>query len=132
MRRPVALFLNSGHAARPPPLGSPVFAKFTQYCDTMPASLRSAALFDVSSGELVAVVGPSGSGKSTLLACLAGLDEPDGGAVLIDGERLFLTTGCHDKMYYAMFHVEFKKQVGGNADDWEYVRVYGEELFKGE
>ena len=42
----------------------------------------------VGRGELVAVVGPSGSGKSTLLACLAGLDEPDGGCVLIEGERL--------------------------------------------
>ena len=42
----------------------------------------------VARGELVAVVGPSGSGKSTLLACLAGLDEPDGGCVLIEGERL--------------------------------------------
>lgn len=39
-------------------------------------------------GEVVAVVGPSGSGKSTLLSCLAGLDEPDGGTVLIDGERI--------------------------------------------
>jgi putative ABC transport system ATP-binding protein len=39
-------------------------------------------------GELVAVTGPSGSGKSTLLACLAGLDEPDGGMVRIAGERL--------------------------------------------
>jgi putative ABC transport system ATP-binding protein len=39
-------------------------------------------------GEIVAVTGPSGSGKSTLLACLAGLDEPDGGHVEIDGARL--------------------------------------------
>jgi putative ABC transport system ATP-binding protein len=39
-------------------------------------------------GEVVAVTGPSGSGKSTLLACLAGLDEPDGGMVRVDGERL--------------------------------------------
>jgi putative ABC transport system ATP-binding protein len=37
---------------------------------------------------MVAVTGPSGSGKSTLLACLAGLDEPDGGQVLVNGVRL--------------------------------------------
>jgi putative ABC transport system ATP-binding protein len=42
----------------------------------------------VEAGEVVAVTGPSGSGKSTLLACLAGLDEPDGGMVRVDGERL--------------------------------------------
>lgn len=39
-------------------------------------------------GETVAVMGPSGSGKSTLLACLAGLDEPDGGHVELLGMRL--------------------------------------------
>jgi putative ABC transport system ATP-binding protein len=39
-------------------------------------------------GELIAVVGPSGSGKSTLLACIAGLDEPDGGVVHVAGERV--------------------------------------------
>jgi len=42
----------------------------------------------VADGEMVAVTGPSGSGKSTLLACLAGLDEPDGGTVWMCGERL--------------------------------------------
>jgi putative ABC transport system ATP-binding protein len=39
-------------------------------------------------GEVVAVTGPSGSGKSTLLACLAGLDEPDGGMVLCNGQHV--------------------------------------------
>ncbi len=42
----------------------------------------------VEAGEMVAVTGPSGSGKSTLLACLAGLDDPDGGTVFVAGERL--------------------------------------------
>ena len=39
-------------------------------------------------GEMVAVVGPSGCGKTTLLNGLSGLDEFDGGEVLIGGESI--------------------------------------------
>jgi ABC-type lipoprotein export system ATPase subunit len=42
----------------------------------------------VSRGEMVAVMGPSGCGKTTLLNCLSGLDEFDGGEVLIGGESI--------------------------------------------
>ena len=44
---------------------------------------------EVRRGELVAVMGPSGSGKTTLLNCLSGLDDIDGGRVLVDGQDLF-------------------------------------------
>ena len=40
----------------------------------------------VEHGEFVVVVGPSGCGKSTLLRLIAGLEEPDGGRVLIGGQ----------------------------------------------
>ena len=43
---------------------------------------------DVTEGEFVAVMGPSGSGKTTLLNCLSGLDDIDGGYVLLDGKNL--------------------------------------------
>jgi putative ABC transport system ATP-binding protein len=44
--------------------------------------------FSVGPEEMVALVGPSGSGKSTLLMCLAGLDEPDGGSVVVCSETI--------------------------------------------
>lgn len=40
----------------------------------------------IESGELIALLGPSGSGKTTLLRIIAGLDYPDSGVVLFEGQ----------------------------------------------
>ena len=44
--------------------------------------------FSVASGEFVAIAGTSGSGKSTILNLVGGLDTPDEGRVIIDGQDI--------------------------------------------
>jgi ABC-type Fe3+/spermidine/putrescine transport system ATPase subunit len=41
---------------------------------------------DIAAGEFLSILGPSGCGKTTLLRIIAGLDDPDSGRILIDGD----------------------------------------------
>jgi len=43
---------------------------------------------DLERGRLTAIMGPSGSGKSTLMHCLAALDRPTSGRIVIDGVEI--------------------------------------------
>lgn len=44
--------------------------------------------FSIEQGKLVALLGPSGGGKTTILRMLAGLEEPDEGAIYFHGQRV--------------------------------------------
>jgi phospholipid/cholesterol/gamma-HCH transport system ATP-binding protein len=44
--------------------------------------------FDVEPGEIFVLMGPSGSGKSVLLKHIIGLEEPDAGEILVNGESI--------------------------------------------
>ena len=40
----------------------------------------------VEEGEVLSIIGPSGSGKSTLLRCATGLETPDSGEIIKQGD----------------------------------------------
>lgn len=51
-------------------------------------TLLSRVSFDLFSGEAVALLGTSGSGKTTLLNIVGGLDRPDSGGLLVNGQSI--------------------------------------------
>src|SRR3954468_21558365 len=59
---------------------------------------------DIREGELCALLGPSGSGKTSLLRIIAGLDFPDDGAVLFDGEDVVRRSARDRKVGFVFQH----------------------------
>ena len=57
--------------------------------------------FSVARGEIFVIMGPSGSGKSVLLKHIIGLETPDEGEILIEGESI-QAPGVMDKYRLAM------------------------------
>ena len=53
-----------------------------------PVEVLAGIDLSVPESQFVALLGPSGCGKSTLLRLVAGLDAPDGGAVVVGGRPL--------------------------------------------
>lgn len=74
--------------------------------------------FDVMSGEFITLLGPSGCGKTTILRIIAGLENPDNGRVILDGDDV--TSWAPNKrgvnmvfQNYALFpHMSVAENVG--------------------
>jgi phospholipid/cholesterol/gamma-HCH transport system ATP-binding protein len=63
---------------------------------------------DVQDGESLVLIGTSGSGKSLLLKCLLGLQAPDAGSVLVDGEETVRFSGNNRMRFIDRFGVLFQ------------------------
>jgi putative ABC transport system ATP-binding protein len=80
-------------APHPPTTGPAVAARATGLTktygrgDALVRALDGVDL-DIAEGRFTAIMGPSGSGKSTLMHCLAGLDTPTSGSVVVSGQEL--------------------------------------------
>ncbi|HET6172249.1 MAG TPA: ATP-binding cassette domain-containing protein [Gaiellales bacterium] len=57
-------------------------------------ALRGVA-FEAYAGEVTALIGDNGAGKSTLIKCLAGVIQPDGGAIEVDGRPVAMGDPQH-------------------------------------
>ncbi|WP_050698709.1 ABC transporter ATP-binding protein [Anaeromassilibacillus senegalensis] len=56
--------------------------------------------FQVQSGSVFGLVGSNGAGKSTFLRTLAGIYQPDGGEILLDGEAPFEKTAVKSRIFF--------------------------------
>lgn len=110
--------------------------------DAACAALKDVSL-EIGKGEFAVVLGQSGSGKSTLLSVLSGLEKPDGGRVVCDGEEITAMTekqltrfrkgavGFVFQQYFLLPHLTVEGNVrlcadlAGNEDYAEIIRAVG-------
>lgn len=60
--------------------------------------------FEVDEGDFLSLIGPSGCGKTTTLRCIAGLEKPDGGRILL-GDKIL--TSLDEGIFIPPYHRNF-------------------------
>ena len=81
---------------------------------------------DLGDGVLLGLFGANGSGKSTLLRCIAGIDKPDAGRIVIDGIDLALNpVGARARLGYAVDTASLPPQLSGRQCIELVARVRG-------
>ena len=63
----------------------------------------------LNAGEALTVLGPSGSGKTTLLRMIAGLEPPNEGKILFDGQNFF-EMSSEERRAFRLRHIGFADQ----------------------
>ncbi len=86
-----------------------------------PVTAVDSLSLDVRAGEFLAIVGPSGCGKTTVLNMLAGLEQPSGGEMLLDG-RVIAGPGAERGVMFQDYALFPWRTVRGNV---EFGLVYG-------
>jgi sulfate transport system ATP-binding protein len=77
---------------------------------------------EIADGELLALLGPSGSGKTTLLRTIAGLEFPDAGQVLFEGQDVTFASAAARRVgfvfqQYALFkHMTVARNIAFGLD----------------
>lgn len=83
---------------------------------------------EIPTGKLTALLGPSGSGKSTLLRVIAGLETPDTGSVVINGQDSTYVDVRHRNIgfvfqHYALFkHLTIRQNIAFGLEIRKYPR----------
>lgn len=83
---------------------------------------------EVSSGEIVTVVGANGAGKTTLLRCLSGVQPVSGGSIVFRGEPL-TDVPAHARLARGLAHAPEGRQIFTNLTVEENLRL-GAYLYK--
>jgi peptide/nickel transport system ATP-binding protein len=81
--------------------------------------------FDIRRGESLGLVGESGCGKSTLTRAILGLEEVQGGEILLDGEPVFSGKRPNRAVRRKM-HVVFQDPYGSFNPRWKVGRLVAE------
>ena len=81
--------------------------------------------FSLERGEFCVLLGPSGSGKSTLLNIIGGIDTPDRGAVIVNGEKTYIKIGISENIYNGGSSYAFYDMVRIYSPNWCCLRFDG-------
>jgi ABC-2 type transport system ATP-binding protein len=82
--------------------------------------------FEIADGETYGLLGPNGAGKTTTISMACGLLEPDGGEVLVAGERLTTrTVGLRAAIGYVPQELAIYPDLTGRENLHFFARLYG-------